>query len=600
MKYFKNSLLNTRDFLLDSIAYFRDVLLMHGLMLFIVLPALSALTRFILRRGGLSYFSYDTIGIILSKHGGVLLALIGVFLLMMLAVFFEFTFLLISVYFVKKKQPIGLRQLLRATLLQIKKIRVSTVLFFLFYFFLILPFGGLGAHSDLLSKIKIPAFIQDFIFANRVTIIALWVVFYLLCLYLGIRLIFALPEMILRDVPFRKAIPESWRATRQNFLKIGGQFLIIGGLVFLSVSVSYVLIIGGQTLVEQFLPDYSLRTAIVAMTFLQITNVFNMVLTSVLFFYVIIDFMDDEGFLPEIPQWFYQAEVSPKRQWTVVKLFLFAGVAGLFGIGLGVYNMEYLTDVTLSEPVVVSHRAVTGVNGVQNTIPALEDTARYRPDFVEMDIQETKDRQFVVIHDTNLKELAGIDRRVPDMTLAELQAVTLSENGLEAKIPAFDEFLTAAKQMDQRLLIEIKTNPEDSSDLVTIFLEKYAETIKSEHHMIHSLTYNVVQQIKAQEPTIPIGYVLPFNIVGPPIMDVDFFTMEYSTLNANFVNSAHKDGKKVMAWTVNDEDSMTRMMYYGVDGIITDHVDLLEKTENDDLNETTYSDKLIHFILGIG
>lgn len=45
---------------------------------------------------------------------------------------------------------------------------------------------------------------------------------------------------------------------------------------------------------------------------------------------------------------------------------------------------------------------------------------------------------------------------------------------------------------------------------------------------------------------------------------------------------------------------MTRMMFYGVDGIVTDQLRLLNETIKTDLNEVTYSDKLVHFVLGIG
>ncbi|WP_179135095.1 glycerophosphoryl diester phosphodiesterase membrane domain-containing protein, partial [Enterococcus gallinarum] len=101
MKYLKNSLINTWDFLKASDAYFRDVLLMHGFLLFLVIPLLSSSTKFILRRGGLAYLSFDNIGSIFTEHPMVLFSLSLILLLILLAVFFEFTFLLLSVYFIK-------------------------------------------------------------------------------------------------------------------------------------------------------------------------------------------------------------------------------------------------------------------------------------------------------------------------------------------------------------------------------------------------------------------------------------------------------------------------------------------------------------------
>jgi len=217
-----------------------------------------------------------------------------------------------------------------------------------------------------------------------------------------------------------------------------------------------------------------------------------------------------------------------------------------------------------------------------------------------MDIQETKDNQFVVMHDFKLKNLTGVNKRTNDLTLDELTQLTVKENGVEEAICSFDMYLAKAKELDQKLLIEIKATPQDSPDLVDRFIDKYKETILKEGHIIHTLTFDIATQLKEKVPEFYVGYILPFNIVGTPISPVDFFTMEYSTLNKHFISSAHSDGKKVYAWTVNDEDAMTRMMFYGVDGIITDQLKVLNKTIRSDIDEITYSDKLFHFVIGIG
>ncbi|HCD2388442.1 TPA: glycerophosphoryl diester phosphodiesterase membrane domain-containing protein, partial [Enterococcus faecium] len=116
MNYLKRSLGNAWDFLKGTQAYFRDVLLMHGFILFICLPLLSSTTRFILHRGAIDYLSYDNIPSIFSQHPGVLLSLIVVLMTILLLVYFEFTFLLMSVFFIKKKEPISLKQLLHLTI----------------------------------------------------------------------------------------------------------------------------------------------------------------------------------------------------------------------------------------------------------------------------------------------------------------------------------------------------------------------------------------------------------------------------------------------------------------------------------------------------
>ncbi|BDP76058.1 hypothetical protein EfmAA242_02860 [Enterococcus faecium] len=84
MNYLKRSLGNAWDFLKGTQAYFRDVLLMHGFILFICLPLLSSTTRFILHRGAIDYLSYDNIPSIFSQHPGVLLSLIVVLMTILL------------------------------------------------------------------------------------------------------------------------------------------------------------------------------------------------------------------------------------------------------------------------------------------------------------------------------------------------------------------------------------------------------------------------------------------------------------------------------------------------------------------------------------
>ncbi|MGL4697864.1 glycerophosphoryl diester phosphodiesterase membrane domain-containing protein [Enterococcus larvae] len=600
MNYFKNSIVNIIDFLKSTTAYFRDVLLLHGFMLFILLPFLSSLTRFILRQGKIDYLSYDSIGIILREHPGVLIALLLVLLAILISVFFEFTFLLLSVFFIKKKEPISLKHLLLGTISQLKKIKPSTILFFLFYFFLVLPFSGLNFNSDLLSKIKIPAFILDYIFANRVIIVATVIIVYLLLIYLSIRLIFALPEMILRDLPFKTAVRESWNSTKKQFFKILGQFIFIGGTILVLSTIGYSLIFLAQMGIETYLPDYALPGAVIAMTLLQGMFLLNIVFSTVGIFYITIDFMDDEGFLPSLPSWYKKEDIAPGNPWTFARAAGFAFIAVIFGIGVGTYNTNYLSNYSIKEPLTISHRGVDDSNSVQNSLDALRKTSKLNPSYIEMDIQETKDKQFVVMHDFNLKALTGVNKRPNQLTLAELQKLTAKENGMEEPVVSFDDYLAEAKKLNQPLLIEIKATPQDSPDMVDRFVKEYRETILSEKHILHTLTFDVAAELKEKEPDFYVGYILPFNIVGPPIATVDFFTMEYTTLNRNFIDAAHSDGKKVYAWTVNDEDTMTRMMFYGVDGIITDYMKLLNETIKTDLKEPTYSDKLFYFVTGIG
>ncbi|MFZ8764815.1 glycerophosphoryl diester phosphodiesterase membrane domain-containing protein [Enterococcus diestrammenae] len=600
MNYLKKTLLNTWEFLRNTQAYFRDVLLMHGFILFGLLPLLSSSTKFILKRGNISYLSNENIGEILTQHPAVALLLGLTLLFILLAVFFEFTFLLLSVYFIQQKEAVSLKQLLKMTLLQMKKIRPSVILFFIFYFLLVLPIGGLNFNSDLLSRIKLPAFIMDFIFTNRLWVVSAFILGYLILVYLGIRVIFALPEMILRDRSFGAAVKESWEVTQRRFFSIIGRFLFIIGSILLITTAGTTLVIALQAGVEHFLPDQALNTAIFAMTFLQFFFLLNLVLSTVGIFAIIVDYMADEGFLPAIPKWFYREPLKPVSH-RHLKNSLMVALAIFFGIGVSIYNMNYLTNMSQKIPITASHRGVSDKNGVQNSLQALTATHNhYHPDYIEMDVQLTKDKQFLVAHDFNLARLTGQALRPEEATLAESLALTVTENGKQAPLVSFDDYLATAETLQQKLIVEIKLKKADPVEIATLFVNRYGSRLQADGSLVQSLSYPVVEEVKTLTPNLTVGYTLPFNIVGPPVTKADFLTMEYSTINRNFIESAENDGKQVFVWTPNSEDDISRMMFYGVDGIITDSMATLNRVIEQRQDQTTYSDKLLNFVIGIG
>ena len=120
--------------------------------------------------------------------------------------------------------------------------------------------------------------------------------------------------------------------------------------------------------------------------------------------------------------------------------------------------MFYLEAPVANKPLIISHRGVSNKNGVQNTVQSLEKTSQLSPDFVETDVQETKDGKFVMMHDANIKNLTGVNANPQDLTLEELTKLDISENGYHTKVSSFDDYLSKANELHQKLLIEIKTS----------------------------------------------------------------------------------------------------------------------------------------------
>ncbi|MGV3337971.1 glycerophosphoryl diester phosphodiesterase membrane domain-containing protein [Latilactobacillus curvatus] len=593
MQYFKTLFTSTFTFLKQSQAYFRSVLLMHGFLLLICLPLLSKASYFILVHNQIQFLALSNLPALIHQHPIALLALVGIALLILLLAFFEFTFLLLSVYFIQIKRPLALQALLKMTLAQLRHLRIGTFFFFLYYCLLILPLGGLGYHSDLLTKFKIPAFILDYILMNRRIVAGLFILVYLGLLYLGLRLIFTLPNIILQQMTFKKALTSSCQFTHQKIGSLLGRLLLIGAALIGFTGLTFFLLIQLQALIEIH-TSVGLPSAVVIMTLLQAAMLINLVLSTVAVFFIVIDYLlaDPQFVQPTFNYATLKLSVPLSGRWLLF-------VANCVLIGVGTYNWDYLRSVTIQQPLSISHRGVSQKDGVQNSISALRKTTRLKPDYVEMDVQLTKDHQFVVFHDFQLAPLTGHSGTPQSKTLAQLTKMTVHEHRQSAPIASFDDYLARANQLHQKLLIEIKTPTTDNPGLVQHFLNKYQANIEAHGHMVQSLNWHIVEAVKKAAPKIQTGYILPFNFIGPPISNADFYAVEMTTVNSHFIQAAHQENKAVFVWTPNDQQAVQRMMYFGADGVVTDNLTAVKQAKQQN-NQRHYADKLAYYVIGIG
>lgn len=138
-------------------------------------------------------------------------------------------------------------------------------------------------------------------------------------------------------------------------------------------------------------------------------------------------------------------------------------MAGLAAINISVMQALQVQPATL----VLAHRGFSEV-GVENTIQDLAAAAA-GADLVELDVMETSDGQFVVLHDASWQRLAGQDLNVASLTLAEITAVQVTDTiGHSVVIPAFEDYLLRAQELELPLLVEIKLHGGEGPNLVPL------------------------------------------------------------------------------------------------------------------------------------
>lgn len=550
----------------------------------VFIPLFRLATTYILQAGGIPFISYQNIGLLITQHTAVVIGLLIELVLLLLVIYWQFTYLLQGLRLILSGQ-ISFKRLMKDSWMAIHDIRPGSLPMMLLYFVLVLPFADLVFRTPLLSKVQIPEFILDFMTRSSL-LLTILIIFYIVTTVLGVRLIMTLPLMIYRHQRTRQALVQSWRLTgKLKWWQYVKRLIVLGVLAAIVLGAFYAIVYGLQSLMDLFPGKFALGTATFNLTMIQVISELLTIWTGIIALQVVIAPLGNLH--PPIK--------SPQKVGKPGKI-IFTILVTFLGILAAINNFYYLNGADNARPVTISHRGVAEKNGVQNTIPALKKTHRLHPTYVEMDVHETKDHKFVVMHDENLKELTGVNKTPHQLTLKQLTKLTAHENGYHAKVASFDQYLNAAEKLHQKLLVEVKTTPDDSKGMLKRFNRQYGERIIKDHDQVHSLDYRVVTGLKKLNPRLKVLYIQPYNFSYPNSV-ADGYSMEYSTLNFEFIQQAHQQRDVVYSWTVNNSDVMKQMMYDHVNGIITDNLADLNSSINDYMGSKNYANRILNFIL---
>ena len=227
---------------------------------------------------------------------------------------------------------------------------------------------------------------------------------------------------------------------------------------------------------------------------------------------------------------------------------------------------------------ITSHRG-GALRAPENTLSALNYTWECGADYAEIDIQETKDKQLILLHDDSLKRITGLDKKVWEMTYEEIEELDAGSSfgkGYQGeKIPALEDVLNfCLGRLD--LNIEIKYNGKNKG-IVQRVIQVIRENHFEEHCVVTSMNYRFLEEIKETAPEIRTGYIMTMSYGSiSQVAAADFFSVRYDYITEGFVREAHALGKEVHAWTVNYRGNIKRMLDMGVDNIITDDPHLSE------------------------
>lgn len=581
---YKRIQLNWREYLYSAIVF----QLLRGL---ILLPSFAFLFSKILERAKIFGITNKTLILLLKNPFSLFLTLL-LLIFVSFSIFYELGYYFLLVEFQKSKREYTIYEIIKKLNSKWKKFFGFSSLFIVIYFILLLPLASFGLQTELTESFKIPNFIVDELLKTTGGAVLYFSVI-ALTVYLSLRLIYTIYFFVNSEgLSLFQAAKKSYEATEKNTFRNFILFLLSMSIFIILALISVLICLIPIILVERYIPSLVMVVSIVTLTLVQFLLYFAGSFSMPLLINSVVGSIEGTKSEKDIVMTRQEGNVFHKPK-SAKNKYIRRGIAIFVGImfvvnGFALYTIIYNEDIG-----VIAHRGYTA-NAVENTITALRDAATANADMMELDIQETADGEFIVMHDYNLKRFTGASNYVKDMTLEELKKVKINQNGHTDEMSSLSEFIDVAKELNIGLLIEVKPHGGESPEMEENLVKLLREKNVLDYFIIQSLELDVLDRIKEIEPDAITCYVIPFLVGNLMETEHDFVALEDYSLREKTIEQARAQDMGVLAWTINDEALIKKYLLEDIDGIITDKVELAIKWR-DNSSDRSFVERILDF-----
>ena len=193
----------------------------------------------------------------------------------------------------------------------------------------------------------------------------------------------------------------------------------------------------------------------------------------------------------------------------------------------------------------------------------------------ELDIQQLADGTLVMMHDSNFKRIAGVDRDVWDVTYEEAlefdMGVYAGEEWEGTRISTLEEVLDYIRTVPWfKLILEVKSTGR-SQGIEQQVLDMVKERGMMDQCIFASMNYDILKNIKKIDEKATTQ-LITFIAYGKlyKLEDVDIYSVEASFITRKLVNTLKSLNKPLYVWTVNRNKELRYLQSLKVDCVVTD------------------------------
>ncbi|NFH68930.1 glycerophosphodiester phosphodiesterase [Clostridium botulinum] len=573
--------LNLLKFNITTMVKFELIYKMLSTLVFIPLAVL--LLDFSMSITGYSYLTIENIGSYISNPKSLLIFII----LILLLTFFSMIDISAVIYIIdssKQGKHITLKQVINFAYQNSRRVFRRKNFFIALFVLLILPVVNIGMASGLITYIAIPEFIMDFITANRFLSIT-WVLLMSGIVVFTVRRLYCFHYFTLEGCQFDEAKKRSCQLQKGHWLSDFFTLLILQVmcfiLFFVVIGIFIALIIFFATIFDVQSVFYSIILGIIAFISIVTLIIYLCLTVPISFSCISILYYNHKNRIGEKIATIDDSEVLKEHSLKfklITSLLVISCVGIISTFSYLVFNNQLdlnIEYITLTE--VSAHRGAS-INYPENTMKAFEMAVEQNADWIELDVQLTSDGVPVVMHDSNLYRITGVNKNIWEVTYNDIKDLDcsswFSSEFAGERISTLGEVLDFAKKEHIKLNIELKpTGHENSFEKIVI------DTINQKNFknscVVTSQEYGTLQRIKEYDQEIKTIYVMSIALGDiTELTEADGFSVEASFITPRLVSMVHNSGKKIFAWTVNTRENMDKMIEMNVDNIVTDNITL--------------------------
>ncbi len=481
--------------------------------------------------------------------------------------------------------------------------------FLVLHLLVLIPLMQFSATSGIFTAMGIPDFLAYYM-TKKEFLLPIYVAAIILCCLLSVRWVFSSVLFTQNQCSYRSARATSVQLVRGRFWQTFFSVLVwnccyfAALLVFLCMITVVVLMViratgSNDLIMSQAMRILKLLIQIVLWSFSFFATPICMAHLTALLEKRCVQM--PEVVLPEtVP---LSRSAKPFRRSTAVLTACCFTVAAL---GL---NLSYVYSVftgkanfrlaLFQNPTVMAHRGLSA-DAPENTLYAFSDAISVGADFIELDVQQTRDGVLVVMHDSNLKRTTGVNKDIWDVDYADIQDLDAGSwfdpAYANARIPTLEETLQFVDKR-AKLNIEIKPTKHGSDTLEQDVAELITRYQYTDACYVTSFSYGSLKKVKEANPEIRTGYLMSV-AYGQfySLKYADAFSLNKVFVTSQVVNAAHQQGKQIFAWTVNSMSEVRSLCNLHVDSIITDDPVMVQNVISRDSTGETLRSVLDYFI----